>query len=92
MDPTLDYHFYSYGQLLSSTGGLGLLHRHHQDALRHEALPSSPQPNWPDPWMLVQCDQPAVHQRSVGGPGGLPITQPLREVCYHQPQLAARRS
>ena len=74
MDPILNFLFYSSGQLLSPAGGLGLLPHHPHDALRHQTPPSFTHPNQPDPWILVQCDQPAAYQCLVGGPGRRPFT------------------
>ena len=68
MDPTLYSRFYSSGQLLCPTGGLGLLPRHPQYALFHQVLPSFTNPDWTNPWLLVQCNQPAAHYLSLGGP------------------------
>ena len=45
MDSTLDSRFYSSAQLLHSTNGIGLLPRHPQDVLFHEAPPSFSHPN-----------------------------------------------
>ena len=87
MNPTLYSLFYSYGQLLHYTGSLGLLSRHPQDALRHEAPSSFSHPNRPEHWILVQCNQPATHQRSASGTGGPPVPQPLLKVFYCKLQL-----
>ena len=63
---TLDSRFYTSGQLLCFTGGLGFLTCQPQYPLRHELLPSFSQPDWPDPWLFFQCDQTAVHHLLVG--------------------------
>ena len=44
-------------------------------------------PDRSDPWMLVQCDQPAAHHGAVSGPWGTPIDQPIRKVRNNQPQF-----
>ena len=74
MDPPLYARFLSYGELLHSTGGLGLLPHHPLDALLHEVPPIFSCPDRPDPWLLVQCNQRAARQHTVGGQGREPIT------------------
>ena len=73
MDPPLNARFNFYSQILRSTGSLGLLTRYPQDALCHEEPPSFSHPNRPEPCLLIQCNQPANHQCTIGGPGGLPV-------------------
>ena len=58
MYPSLDACFHPSHQLLVYTGGLGLLPRHPQDALRHEFLPRFSHPDWPDPWLPILCYHP----------------------------------
>ena len=73
MDPPLYSRFNSYRQLIHCTGCLGLLPCNPKDTLFHELPPSFSYTNWPDPWLLIQCDQPATHHSTEGGPEGSPI-------------------
>ena len=67
MDPSLYARFYSSGQMICPAGGLNLLPRHPQYKLRHQAPSSFTNPNRPEPCLIVQCNQPAVHHHSVDG-------------------------
>ena len=55
-------------QLFCPTGSLGLLPCHPKQALFQQLPPSFSDPNQSDPWLLVQCDQPAANHGTISGP------------------------
>ena len=69
---------------------------HPNKSLCHQYSTSFSNPNCSDPWLLVQCNQPASHHGLIGGPWGPPISKPLRKTAtiIHSPPLDApkRRS
>ena len=80
-----------YRQMLGSTFCLCLFSHDLKDAIFHEAAPSCPQPDLPNPWLFIQFDQPPSHKCMVSIPRGYPVSKPLREVFHLQPQIPARR-
>ena len=68
MDLALYPSFNASGYLLCPAGGLGLLTCQPQYTLCHQPPPSFTDPDQPDSWLLVQCDQPATHHSSVVNP------------------------
>ena len=78
------------GELFGPTGVLGFLLCHPKQAICHQSSPSFSDPDRSDPCLLVQCDKMAAHHGLIGGPWGMPIAQPLREIRENQPQLPTR--
>ena len=79
--------FHSPGQLVYPTGGLCCLPCHPKHALRHQPSPGFSHVDRSDPWLLVQCDQPADHHCAIGVPWGQPIAHLFCEVANNQPQF-----
>ena len=87
MDGALYPRLQSSWILRRAAGRLVLWPGHLQKTRRHHAYPCIPHPNRPDPWLLVQRDQPVAHECPIGGPRGPPIPKPLKKIPNNQPQL-----
>ena len=87
--PTLNTCFHPSHQIFSSTHRLFLLNRNTRDVLQHEVAPGLSHSDRPDPWLLVQCDNPTSHKRTVVSPWGTPAFKTLYEVRDGQSHLPA---